>query len=165
MLNSFSCCRFLYIKWYNQFMKLDVKRYLTDSISNFYTHVFISIFLIEDIILLMKFHEVLQHLYFSAFWKKEGIFQQLVSKYPIRTCFKRNGIKCSCLWKRLSLDFLMGSRFDGGTCSISFLHIDFAFNTKCFLACNMKRDLVTALQKENRQWGLAFLDNKLSLKL
>lgn len=51
--------------------------------------------------------------------------------------------------KKASPRFLMGSRFAGGTCSIPFLHIHFAFNTKCFLACNMKQDLVTALQREN----------------
>lgn len=50
---------------------------------------------------------------------------------------------------KVSLSFLMGSRFAVGTCSISFLHIHSPFNTKYFLVCNMRQDLVSALQREN----------------
>lgn len=57
----------------------------------------------------MKFQEVFQHLYFAAFLKKEGIFQQPVFKYLIRACFIRNGVKWFCLWKRLPLDFWWGA--------------------------------------------------------
>jgi len=59
-------------------MKLDVKRLLTIRLRQLFLYEYIYFnfnFLIEVIILLMKFQEVLQHLYFKAFLKKQRIFQ------------------------------------------------------------------------------------------